>query len=163
MKAKKSNARLSIRERFVLWMLEQVAPIHYYLCPNRKPWNLSSFDLLKFPDGSLGKELGLFYKTHKFEPFPKGERHDVFHVLFNYTTNVADEAYLQFFLWGNGKVSLFTIGTCIVCIMLFPFQCTRYIEEFKRGKNYKNISGLNFESMLGQNMAVLRQNILKTI
>jgi len=158
----KYNIPLSIRERFVLWMLEKVAPIHYHLYPKRKAWNLSSFDLLKFPDGSLGKELGLFYRAYKFEPFPKGERHDVFHVLFNYSTNVADEAYMQFFLWGNGKASPFTIGTSIICMILFPFQWKRYLEEFNRGKNYKNISELNFESLLNQDMAVLRQNILKT-
>ncbi len=161
MKAK-NNIHLSIRESFVLWMLERVAPIHYHLYPDRKPWNLSSFDLLKFPEGSLGKALGSFYRAHEFEPFPKGERHDVFHILFNYTTNVADEANMQFFLWGNGKASPFTIGTSVICAVLFPLNWNKYIQEFNKGKNYKNISELNFENLLDQDILILKKNILKT-
>jgi len=95
----------SYRGKAVFWLLEKGVPIHSKLNANRVAWNLSSDDFLKFTPGSLGNTLGQFYKSQQFEPIPKAERHDVFHVLFDFSTNVIDEAAMQFFLWGNGKPS----------------------------------------------------------
>lgn len=152
---------LSIREKLVLLILEKGAPLHYHFCSRRKPWGLNSVQLLQFPDGSLGHELGLFYKSQGFEPIPKAERHDVFHVLLGYTTEVPDEAAMQFFLWGNGKASLFTVGTALVSATLFPFQWKRYISEFKKGKACSNISNWDFKALLSENTNALKSKIFK--
>ena len=117
--------------------------------------------LLKFPIGTLGNTLGKFYQKQHFEPIPKAERHDVFHVLLGYSTNVTDEAALQFFLLGNGKPSFLTIGTCIITSVLFPFQINYFIKSYKKGKQAHSISNWDFKKLLYLNTEYLQAIIFK--
>lgn len=149
----------SFRGKVVLWLLEQGVPIHAKLNKNRLAWNLTSTDFLNCPEGSLGKALGQFYKTQKFEPIPKAERHDVFHVLLNYSTNVTDEAAMQFFLLGNGKPSFFTTGTCIITALLFPNELSFFIQAYQKGKSSTPIRSWDFKSLLNENLIQLQNKI----
>ena len=154
------HKKLSFREKLVLWMLEKSAPLHYHFCSKRKTWNLNSDDLLNFPKGTLGNELGLFYKSQNFEPIPKAERHDVFHVLLDYTTGVIDEAAMQFFLLGNGKISVFTFGTAIISTIFFPTKWSLYKKAFIKGKTATDISKWNFKDLLSEDLEKLKRSIL---
>ena len=149
----------SYRARFVLLLLEKGLPIHAKLNPHRVAWNLNSDDLMQFNTGTLGNALAEFYKKEKFEPIPKAERHDVFHVLLGYSTGVIDEAAMQFFLWGNGKASFFTVGTCLITTVLFPNRLTYFIKAFKKGKLSKPIRDWNFKELLGENVESLRNKL----
>jgi ubiquinone biosynthesis protein Coq4 len=149
----------SIRERVILWLLEKAAPVHYYFCFKRKSWDLNSDDLLKFPEGSLGHTLGKFYKKEGFEPIAKAERHDVFHVLLGYSTGVKDESAMQFFLWGNGKASLFTIGTSLIAAAFFPTQWSFFRRSYLQGKNATGIADWNFRDLLSEDVQLLTRKI----
>lgn len=147
------------RAKGVLWLLEKGVPFHAKLNSTRVAWNLTSDDMLKFNEGSLGKTLGEFYKKEKFEPIPKAERHDVFHVLLGYSTNVIDEAAMQFFLWGNGKASFFTVGTCLITIVLFPNKLFFFKDAYEKGKHSTSIRNWNFKLLLNENINELRHKI----
>ena len=149
----------SIRAKAVLWLLEKGVPIHAKLNVNRIAWNLTSDDFLKYDNDSLGNSLAQFYKKEKFEPIAKAERHDVFHVLLGYSTHVIDEAAMQFFLWGNGKPSFFTVGTCLITTILFPNQLDVFVESFKKGKQAIAIRDWNFKLLLNENMNDLQNKI----
>lgn len=153
------QSKRSARAKAVLWLLEKSVPFHARLNKQRIAWNLSSDDLLKFEKGSLGNALGLFYKTEKFEPIPKAERHDVFHVLLGYSTNVIDEAAMQFFLWGNGKPSFFTIGTCLLTALLFPNKLKFFVDAYRKGKRCTSIRDWNFKLLLSKNINDLKNKI----
>jgi len=150
-----------LREKLVLWILEKGAPLHYHLCNSRMAWNLNSDDLILFPPKSLGHTLGCFYKTNGFEPVPKAERHDVFHVLLGYSTDVIDEAAMQFFLLGNGKISPFTLGTVVICTIFFPFQWKVFRDAFIKGKQATCISEWDFKLLLTEETEKLKRQILK--
>jgi ubiquinone biosynthesis protein Coq4 len=152
-------ASSSTREKAVLLLLEKTAPLHYILAWKRKAWDLCSDDLYKFPEGSLGNTLARFYKKQGFEPVPKAERHDVFHVLLGYSTAVPDEAAMQFFLLGNGKWSLFSLGTAIICAILFPVQWKTYRNAYKAGKSSVNISKWDFRELLHCDLKLLQKQI----
>lgn len=147
------------RGRFVLLLLEKSVPIHARLNPHRIAWNLKSDDLMEYNAGTLGRTLAEFYKKENFEPIPKAERHDVFHVLLGYSTNVIDEAAMQFFLWGNGKPSFFTIATCLVTAVLFPNRLTYFINAFNKGKMARSIRDWNFKELLSENIELLRNKL----
>ena len=149
----------SFRAKAVLWLLEKGVPIHDRLNKQRIAWGLKSGDLLNCAKGSLGHALGLFYKKEKFEPIPKAERHDVFHVLLGYSTNVIDEAAMQFFLWGNGKPSFFTIGTCMITTLLFPNQFHYFLDAYQKGKGSTSIRDWDFKLLLNVNMKDLQNKI----
>jgi len=153
--------RNSYRESFVYWMFAKVTPLHNKLCGDRNSWNLSPDDFLNYPEGSLGNELGKFYRSQNFEPISKAERHDVFHVLLGYSTNVIDEGSMQFFLWGNGKISIFTLGAAIGTAILFPNRFEKYQTAFMRGKQAVNISKWNFKNLLKEDTSKLKSLIFK--
>jgi hypothetical protein len=143
----------------VLWLLEKGVPIHAKLNAHRVAWNLSSDDFLEFTPGSLGNTLGQFYKSQQFEPIPKAERHDVFHVLFGFSTNVLDEAAMQFFLWGNGKPSFFTVGTCIITTVLFPNHVQEFKAAYQKGKQATSIRDWNFKALLNEDLQLLKNRV----
>ena len=149
----------SYRGKAVLWLLEKGVPIHARLNPNRIAWNLSPDDFLKFEPGSLGNTLGQFYKSQRFEPIPKAERHDVFHVLFGFSTNVIDEACMQFFLWGNGKPSFFTVGTCIITSILFPNHFQEFKAAYQKGQQATPIRDWNFKALLNEDLQTLKNRV----
>ncbi len=149
----------SFRAKAVLWLLETGVPFHARLNKNRIAWNLTSDDLVNYKKDSLGYSLGLFYKKEKFEPIPKAERHDVFHVLLGYSTNVIDEAAMQFFLWGNGKPSFFTVGTCLITTVLFPNKLKFFTEAYRKGKQSTAIRDWNFKLLLNENINELKHRL----
>jgi ubiquinone biosynthesis protein Coq4 len=153
------QSEASVRAKAVLWLLEKGVPVHAQLNRNRIPWNLTSDDLLNYSKDSLGKTLGLFYKKQKFEPIPKAERHDVFHVLLGYSTHVMDEAAMQFFLWGNGKPSFFTVGSCLITAILFPNQFHYFRDAYLKGKRSTSIRDWDFKLLLNENIHDLKNRI----
>lgn len=142
------QSETSIRARVILWLLEKGAPLHAKLNTARVAWNLNSDELLAYKQGSLGHTLGAFYKKEKFEPIPKAERHDVFHVLLGYSTKVLDEAAMQFFLLGNGKPSFFTVGTCIITLLLYPLKSRFFLKAYQKGQQSTSIRYWNFKALL---------------
>jgi hypothetical protein len=155
----KYQSENSYRGKTVLWLLEKGVPIHAKLNAHRVAWNLSSDDFLEFTPGSLGNTLGQFYKSQQFEPIPKAERHDVFHVLFGFSTNVLDEAAMQFFLWGNGKPSFFTVGTCIITTVLFPNHVQEFKVAYQKGKQATSIRDWNFKALLNEDLQLLKNRV----
>jgi ubiquinone biosynthesis protein Coq4 len=153
------SAETTLRGKLLLWLLEKGTPLHARLNPHRIAWNLSPRELLQFSEGTLGNSLGQFYQKEKFEPIPKAERHDVFHVLLGYSTGVTDEAAMQFFLWGNGKPSFFTVGTCLLTLLFFPFQFPVFREAYRKGKRSAPLRDWNFRQLLGENITALQQRL----
>ena len=111
-----------IHEKISNFSAQKLGPIVFNFGTREKPWNLSTANLVKFPQGSLGRELGNFLYKNKLEPIAGAESHDVYHVLFNYSTSFKDEVGLQFFLRGNGKTSLASILTSIGAWCVLPNQ-----------------------------------------
>lgn len=147
------------RGRFALWMLEKLTPLHTWLCRDREPWGLSVQALSSHPPGSLGAALAAFYRQEGFEPIPRAEKHDVYHVLLDYGTHMKDESSMQFFLWGNGKPSVFTLGTAWVSWILFPEYFGAFRAAYRKGKAARSLRHWDLQSMLGEDLDQLRQRL----
>ena len=78
----------------------------FYLKYFRKntPWNITSKELILYPQESLGFHLCCFHLKYNLDMKPNLEEHDVIHVLTNTGITVADEVALQYYLLGNGKI-----------------------------------------------------------
>ena len=83
----------------------------------------------------------------------------MFHVLLGYSTGVLDEAAMQFFLWGNGKPSLFTVGTCLLYTLMFPHKLGVLIRAFRRGRRSSCIRDWDFLALLPQSADSLQARI----
>ena len=156
-----SRTPASIRERMTVYLLHKAIHIHGIYFSKREPWRLSTSDLLQYPSGSLGKAMGQFLYQEHLEPIPKLERHDAFHVLLNYNTNLKEEAGLYFFLFGNGKKSFFSMGTIIFAAIILPDYWPYLLQQYRRGKVTSPIYHFTFKNLLGSNLEILKRSIFR--
>ncbi len=138
------------REIIFYFLVEIVIPSYVKLRPPKKPrWNLSVQDLLAFPKDTLGNALGLFLQKRNLKPIPNSEEHDVLHLILGYKTEVEDEIRMQFFLLGNGKITLSVLGTMVVGLLM-PEVWGKFIRDFKRGATSPIIYNINFKKRLNR-------------
>jgi ubiquinone biosynthesis protein Coq4 len=149
----------SWREKLLLWLLGKVIPMHAFFYEKRKPWGMRTQHLLQYPNGSLGKELGIFLTNEKLQPIPRVERHDAFHILLDFDTKVHNEAAMQFFLIGNGKISPFTLGTAIFSGLILPENWSYFKTQYYRGKKARNISKWDFKALLKHDFMEVKEYI----
>jgi hypothetical protein len=151
----------SFRERALLWLLGNVIPVHAKVYSRRPVWGMRREDMLQYPAGTLGHELGLFLARESLQPVDRVERHDAFHILLDFSTSLEDEAAMQFFLVGNGKISPFTLATAAFTTLVMPDKWGRFIREFRRGRTTLSIANWDFFPLLNEPFAEVKAVILR--
>jgi ubiquinone biosynthesis protein Coq4 len=144
------------------WVAGLIGPVVFNYGTNQMNWNLTTEDLLLYPEGSLGKALGHFLKKSGVEPLAGAEYHDLEHVLFDFSISFKDEIGLQFFLHGNGKKSFASISTIIGAWFILPTQWKYLKDSYAKGKKCKDISKLNLKAMLHQNFDEVKYSLFQT-
>ncbi|NHF58141.1 hypothetical protein FK220_002230 [Flavobacteriaceae bacterium TP-CH-4] len=124
-------------------------PYQKYLKQN-EVWNVSLRELLRYPSTSLGFHLACFLLQHSFEMQPKLESHDVYHVLTGTGISVPEEISMQYYLWGNGKRSLYLYAVIVLGTLLYPDEFKRFKSAFRRGRNALTFHQLDFQKLLHQ-------------
>lgn len=151
-----------VRERVLMLLLDFGAPLYLRYFFNAKAPSLKLENLSHYPANTLGYELGLFYRRNNIEPLPGLIGHDLLHVMLGYATSVQDEVKMQYFLFGNGKRNLSTLGAVSAALIIFPEQAHLYRSQYVKGKQYHKIWGYNFYAMLAQNISEIKQQTFKT-
>jgi|GEM_PF-78730 len=144
------------RKQLIEWLFEHSKRIYTGLFKNHKPWRITREDLLAYPKLSFGKQLGLFLKKHDFQLIAKVERHDAYHTLTGFSTQVEDEIALQWFCFGNGKRSLYLYGAIILGTVILPDYWSYYKASHKLGKSANPFHQLKYEKLLRVNLNDLR-------
>ena len=121
-----------------------------------QPWPLGLPDLMQFPKASLGFHVACFMLKHNFELQPKLEDHDVFHVLTATGVSVSEEIGMQYYLWGNGKRSVYQIGVMLVGLLVFPDHIKLFHTEYLRGKSAHKFYQLEFLKLLDQPLQLIK-------
>lgn len=112
------------------------------------PWNIDSKDLLQFPEETLGFHLGCFLIKYNFEMQPKLEDHDVIHVLTNTGITVQEEIGMQYYLYGNGKRSLYLFMVIASGTLFYPTKMKYFLKQFHRGNQALKFHYLDYSKML---------------
>lgn len=147
----------TIKERIIAY-LYTVAKIPYqYFFKNHKPWEITIQSLLEHQTNTLGYQLGHFFKINQFEIQESLEEHDVLHVLANIGTTVKDELYLQFYLLGNGKKSLFLLLVITTGILFYQSEYKNFYKQYKRGQKAHRFYDLDFQKMLSFPVSEIKQ------
>ncbi|WP_233267634.1 ubiquinone biosynthesis protein COQ4 [Algibacter sp. L1A34] len=136
------------RKKLLTWLFKKAQKLYGDLFLTRKPWGIKKNQLLNYPEDSFGKHLGLFLSKYNFELIPKGERHDAYHTLTGYKTNVEDEIALQYLCIGNGKRSLYAIGAATIGSIILPEYYRYYYKSFCIGKQANAFHHLNYKNLL---------------
>ena len=143
------------------WVAQLIGPTVFNYGTQEKNWNLSTSELLQFPEASLGKAMGEFLKKSNVEPLAGAEYHDLQHVLFDYSISFKDEIGLQFFLHGNGKKSFASVSTYIGAWFILPTQWKYLRDSYEKGKKCKDISTLNLRAMLNQDLVQVKASLFR--
>lgn len=149
----------SFRERALLWLLDNVVTVHAKVYSRRPVWGLLREDMLRYPTGTLGHELGLFLTRESLQPVDRIERHDAFHILLDFSTSLEDEAAMQFFLVANGKISPFTLATAAFTMLVMPDKWGLFRQAFRRGRQARSIAKWDFLSLLDEPFADVKAAI----
>ncbi len=112
-----------------------------------------SSDLLLMPTNTFGHRLGQFLSHNGFEPIPKVERHDAYHILCGFSTAVEDEIALQYACFGNGKRTPYLFAVLVLGTLILPDYLYYYIRSYRFGKracafhhfDFKQVLPLDFE------------------
>ncbi len=147
-----------MKDQFVEKMHEISKKPYQKFFKKNKPYAIEKHQLLDMPKQSLGFHLGCFLIKYHLEIQPKLEDHDVIHVLTNTGISVPKEIGMQYYLFGNGKRSLylFMIITCGTCF--YPTRLTYFIKQFRKGKMAHQFHYLDFSKMLLQPLENLHKS-----
>ncbi|MEO1011132.1 MAG: Coq4 family protein [Bacteroidota bacterium] len=144
----------------ILKNLYQWSLIPYQSLKRRVAWGIDTHTLLGYPTGTLGHALGIFLKAHHFTLQRKLESHDVFHVLTNTGASVPEEIGMQFYLFGNGKRSMYLFSVLLSGTLLYPDRLPYLYKQWKRGKNALQFHQLDFYKLLDQPLERIKSTFL---
>lgn len=147
------------RKQLINWLFAISSKIYTRIYKNHEPWDICKKQLLTYSKNSLGYALGLFLNKNNFELIPKVERHDCYHVLTGYSTEVEDEIALQYLSLGNGKRSPYLYGAVILGTIILPDYLDYYLKSYKIGKQANVFHNLDFKPLLKANIKEFRQTI----
>lgn len=147
-----------MRKKFIYWLFEHSQRI-YTKFKNKKPWGITSQELLEYPSDTFGYHLGKLLQSKGFELLPKVERHDAYHLLTGYDTKVEDEIALQYLCFGNGKRSPYLMGVIIIGTLILPEYYKYYIKSFLLGKNCNQFHHFEYKRLLNFSLQELREGI----
>ncbi|MES2703634.1 MAG: hypothetical protein V4649_13410 [Bacteroidota bacterium] len=141
-------ARQSLRERLAWKIAYGLRPLYFAMRKHRKAWGVTYDDLALMPEGTLGNDLAKFLYTHQLAMMPRAEFHDVYHVLFNYGTNIRDESCIQFVPVGNGRRTLPYLVCIAVTMAFYPEYWGDFYKAYQTGRRANKFHDWDFEPML---------------
>ena len=100
----------------------------------RKRKNLTVADLITYPDGTLGRNLGNHLLTNSYGKVVP-EKEDIYKLLISHGNSLKQEIAVQFYLFGNGCTSLNILFSMAVGLTMCPFYARYFYARYKEGKN----------------------------
>ena len=146
-----------MRDLFIEKMYELSKKPYQIFFKKGKAWEIEINQLIQLPNDSLGFHLGCFLLKYNFEIQPKLEDHDIIHVLTNTGISVVDEIGMQYYLYGNGKRSLYLIMVIVSGTLFYPTRFSYFKQQYKRGKTAHEFYGLDFLNMLSFSLTHIQQ------
>ena len=151
-----------LREKIMIQLVKWSYPLYLKGFKRGRPaWQTNRKLLLQYPEGSLGRRLGVFLQANDIDLIPKLENHDVFHVLLDYEPHVIAEAQMQFCLLGNGKRSPYVFGTAIIAMIAFPEFWASFKQAYHKGQNLRPVHRWYFEYLLDEPLVEMKAFISK--
>lgn len=136
-------------KEFIIERLYKIIKVPYqFLFKDSKSWEITTTDLLTYPQESLGFHYGCFLLKYNFNIQQSLEEHDAYHVIIDIGISVKEEIDMQFYLLGNGKRSPFVFIVITTGLLFYPFEIKSFIKCYQRGKQAHAFHYLDFYKML---------------
>ena len=123
----------------------------------KKKWRYTIEDYRNFPVGTVAREIANYLDLKGLVFLPKGEKHDIRHIVLGYEMNVEGEVRMQAFLIGNGKLHLYGILYIGFFLMLVPELILDCMGDFLRGKQAASLNDLSEVALLGMHLEEVKR------
>ena len=147
-----------MKDLFIEKMYEHSKKPYQKFIKKGKAWEINIPELIQLPADSLGFHLGCFLLKYNFEIQPKLEDHDVIHVLTNTGISVVEEIGMQYYLFGNGKRSLYLLLVILSGTLFYPTKLSYFKNEFSKGKQAHPFYNLDFLNMLSLPLVTIQHS-----
>ena len=142
------HQRPSFRDKVSEMLVNTFKPLYFFLRKRKEPWKVTMEQLDALPDSTLGKDVSNFLKANGLTIMPRAEVHDVYHVLFGYSTLMKEETCIQFVPLGNGRWSAPYVASTFVAAIFYPEYWGDFYEAYKCGKTANRFHDWDFETLL---------------
>ena len=133
-------------------LLTLLAPKIVKLTLLKEKWRYTLQDYRNFPVGTVAREIANYLDLKGLCFLPKGEKHDVRHIVLGYEMNVEGEVRMQAFLIGNGKLHLYGILYLGFFLILLPELIIPCLGDFLRGRQAVEMADLSEVALLGMHL-----------
>ncbi|MBW2960874.1 hypothetical protein [Mesonia aestuariivivens] len=149
-----------MRKKLVIFLFEVSKTLYTkFFKQNHLPWDLTTVELLEFPPETFGYHLGEFLQKNNFELLPKVERHDAYHTLTNYGTEVEEEIGLQFLCMGNGKKCPYMYGAILLGTLILPEYLSLYLKSYQVGRAAEPFHHFDYEQIIHLDYELFKSTI----
>lgn len=150
------------RKRIITWLFNRAQHIYTNYLKRSEPWTVTKAELLAMPHNTLGYNLGKFLLKNGFDMIPRAERHDAYHVVTGYSTDVQDEIAQQYLCLANGKRSPFLFGVITVGTLLLPEFLPYYLKSFVKGREMATFHHYDYEQLLHYDLQEFKKGLIKS-
>ena len=140
--------RTGFRDRLSEFLVNSFKPLYLFMRKDKTPWKITMGTLAAMPAGTLGKDVANFLQANGLSIMPRAELHDVYHVLFGYSTLMKDETCIQFVPLGNGRISAPYVASTLVAAVFYPEYWPDFYAAFRRGRAAATFHNWDFEPLL---------------
>lgn len=153
---------MNVREKICVLLFEK-SKIPYAKIFKRKktPWQYDKSKLLQLKSGTLGHQMGRFLERNNFDLIPRLERHDAYHILTGYHTDVKDEIALQYLCFGNGKRSKYLFLVLICGTILNPEHWQYFKKSYQIGNRARKFYHWEFKDLLSHDLQNLQDWVFR--
>jgi len=102
---------------------------------DRKTQNITALHLIKYPEGTLGRQLGRFLLNNNYGQNVYACHDDALQLLIAGSSSFTDDIAVQFYLLGNGSFGLRRFTAMAAGVLLKPHKISYFFQKYKDGKS----------------------------
>lgn len=127
---------------------------------DKKTQQLTALQLIKYPEGSLGQQLGRFLLKNNYGQNVYASHDDVLQLLISGSNTFTDDIAVQFYLLGNGSFGLRRLSAMAAGLVLFPHKASHFHAMYKKGKAALRFYDIDHMGLLHLPVARVKETFL---
>lgn len=96
---------------------------------------LTALNLIKYPEGTLGQQLGRFLLRTNYGQNVYASHDDALQLLITGSNSFTDDIAVQFYLLGNGSYGLRRLTAMAAGVVLKPHKIGYFYQKYTEGKS----------------------------
>ena len=153
--------KLSIRCKILVFLTHNLTLPFLKITRRAKPFPYSVEQLQNMPKGFVGRDLIDYVHEKDITLLSHYARHDMKHLLLGFDTTEEGEICMQYFMFGNGRLSFPVLITVAFGLVFTPEYRQQMKLSYQMGKQCNPIHQWDWMTLLEQETHTVKSNIYK--